>query len=260
MECQLQMREVAQKLVSTPLFSFQDLKLSTKDISAVLKDTLNTTSSLLPIPDPHAIEVPSNTLERHLIGSRVANGVCDLVTSFNIVKLVGSRTSNSTFIYQKGAKNTSLVDLLLSKGVVDSHSLHKVSHSSPKVVLNERTSIATGISIVDNSKSTIQVGGHTPRMVLFDTSAQLVTLGIQFTKKMGMFDSKLRKSIWQIHATSGSVEEILGKNSNLIALNFNESRNQDFCLQVICLITNAISYNVFIGQEALLPPSFTIDN
>jgi hypothetical protein len=30
MECQLQIREVAQKLVSTPLFSFQDLKLSTK--------------------------------------------------------------------------------------------------------------------------------------------------------------------------------------------------------------------------------------
>jgi len=50
MECQLQMREVAQKLVNTPLFSFQDLKLSTKDIIAVLKDTLNTTSGPLPIP------------------------------------------------------------------------------------------------------------------------------------------------------------------------------------------------------------------
>jgi hypothetical protein len=34
MECQLQMHEVAQKLVSTPLFSFQDLKLSTRDIIA----------------------------------------------------------------------------------------------------------------------------------------------------------------------------------------------------------------------------------
>jgi hypothetical protein len=38
------MREVAQKLVSTPLFSFQDLKLSTKDIIAILKDTLNITN------------------------------------------------------------------------------------------------------------------------------------------------------------------------------------------------------------------------
>jgi hypothetical protein len=43
MECQLQMCEVAQKFVSTPLFSFQDLKLSTRDIIALLKDTLNTT-------------------------------------------------------------------------------------------------------------------------------------------------------------------------------------------------------------------------
>ncbi len=43
------MCEVAQKLVSTPLFSFQDLKLNTRDIIAVLKDTLNTTLGPLPI-------------------------------------------------------------------------------------------------------------------------------------------------------------------------------------------------------------------
>jgi hypothetical protein len=44
MECQLQMCEMVQKLVNTSLFSFQDLKLSTRDIIVVLKDTLNTTS------------------------------------------------------------------------------------------------------------------------------------------------------------------------------------------------------------------------
>jgi hypothetical protein len=72
-----------------------------------------------------------------------------------MVKLVGSLTSDSTFTYQKGGKNTSLVDLLLNKGVVDNHSLHKVFHSFPKVVLNERTSIATGVAIVDNIESAI---------------------------------------------------------------------------------------------------------
>jgi hypothetical protein len=196
MECQLQMHEVAQKLLSTPLFSFQDLKLSTKDIIAILEDTLNTTSGPLPIPEPHAIEVPSNTLERHSIGSRVADGVRNLVTSSSMVKLVGFPTSDSTFTYQKGVQNTSLVDLLLSKGVVDSHSLHKVSHSFPKVVLSERTSIATGVAIVDNTGPAIQVGGHTPRVVLLDTGAQPVILGVQFANKMGMLDSKLRKSMW----------------------------------------------------------------
>jgi hypothetical protein len=40
MECQFQMHEVVQKLVSTLLFSFQDLKLSTRDIITVLKNTL----------------------------------------------------------------------------------------------------------------------------------------------------------------------------------------------------------------------------
>jgi len=83
-----------------------------------------------------------------------------------MAKQVGFPTSDFTFTYQKGVKNTSLVDLLLNKGVVDSHSLHKISHSFSKVVSSERTSIATGIAIVDNTRSAIQVGGHTPRVVL----------------------------------------------------------------------------------------------
>ncbi len=63
------------------------------------------------------------------------------------------------------------MDLLLNKGVVDSHSLHKVSHSFSKVVLSERTSIATKVAIVNNIESTIQVGGHTLRVILLDTGA-----------------------------------------------------------------------------------------
>jgi len=102
-----------------------------------------------------------------------------------MAKLVGFPTSDSTFTYQKGVQNTSLVDLLLNKGVMDSHSLHKVSHSFLKVVPSERTSIATEVAIIDNTGSAIQVGGHTPRMVLLDTGAQLVILGVQFAKKMG---------------------------------------------------------------------------
>jgi hypothetical protein len=177
--------------MSRLLFSFQDLKLNTKDIIAILKDTLNITSCPLPIPNPHATRVPSNTLERHSISSHVADGIRNLVTSYNMAKLMGSPTSDSTFKYQKGAKNTSLVDFLLSKGVVDSHFLHKVPHSFSKVVPSERTSIATEVVIVNNTESAIQVRGYTPRVVLLDTSAQPVILGVQFAKKMGMLDSKL---------------------------------------------------------------------
>ncbi len=85
------------------------------------------------------------------------------------------------------------MDLLLSKGVVDSHSLHKISHLFPKVVPSEKTSIATRVTIVNNNESAIQVGGHTPRVVLLDTYAQPVILGVQFAKKMGMLDSKTTK-------------------------------------------------------------------
>jgi hypothetical protein len=57
-----------------------------------------------------------------------------------------------------------------------------------------------------------------------------VILGIQFTKKMGMLDSKLWKFMWQIHTVSGSVEEVLGESSDLITLNFNEGTDQELCL------------------------------
>ncbi len=226
------MCEVAQKLVSTLLVSFQDLKLSIRDIIVVLKDTLNTTSGPLLIPNPHATRILSNTLERHLIGSHVVDGVRNLVISSNMAKLVNSLTSDFTFTYQKGAKNISLMDFLLNKGVVDSHFFHKVSHSFPKMVPSEKTSITTRVAIVDNIESTIKVGGHTTRVVLLYTGAQLMILGFQFAKKMGMLDSKLQKSMWQICTISGSIEEVFGENLDLIALNFNEGIDQELYLQI----------------------------
>ncbi len=67
-------------------------------------------------------------------------------------------------------------------------------------------------------------------MALLDTTAQLMILGVQFAKKMGMLDSKLRKSMWQIRTTNGNVKEVLGESSDLIAFNFNEGTNQELCL------------------------------
>jgi hypothetical protein len=55
-------------------------------------------------------------------------------------------------------------------------------------------------------------------------------LGVQFAKKISMFNSKLRKSMWQIHTISGSVKEVFGESSDLIALNFNEGTDQELCL------------------------------
>jgi len=127
-------------------------------------------------------------------------------------------------------------------------------------VPSERTSITTRVAIIDNIESTIQVGGHTPKVVLLDTGAQPLILGVQFAKKMRMFDSKLWKSMWQIRTASGSVEEVFGESSYFIALNFNEGTDQEFFLQIRCLVTNATNYNVFIGQEALFPPGFTTNN
>jgi len=66
--------------------------------------------------------------------------------------------------------------------------------------------------------------------------------------------------MWQICTASGSIEEVLGERSDLIALNFNEGIDQELSLQIRCLVTNATSYDVIIGQEALFSPCFIIDN
>ncbi len=75
-----------------------------------------------------------------------------------------------------------------------------------------------------------------------------------------MLHSKLHKSMWQIHTNNGSVEEVLGESLDLITRNFNEGTNQELCLHVKCLVTNATSYDVLIGQEAVFPPCFIINN
>jgi hypothetical protein len=66
--------------------------------------------------------------------------------------------------------------------------------------------------------------------------------------------------MWRIRTANGSIEEVLGESLDLIAFNFNEGIDQELCLQVRCLVTNATSYGVFIGQEALFPLGFPIDN
>ncbi len=66
--------------------------------------------------------------------------------------------------------------------------------------------------------------------------------------------------MWQFHSTSGSLEEVPGESSDLIAINFNEGIDQELCLHVRCLVTNATSYNVFIAQETLFPQGFIIHN
>jgi len=116
-------------------------------------------------------------------------------------------------------------------------------------VPSERTSIAIKVAIVDNTELTIHVGGHTPRVVLLDTCAQPVILIVQFVKKMGMLDSKLQKSMWQIRTPSGGVKEEFGESLDLITLNFNEGTNQKLCLQVRCLITNATSSMCSLGKR-----------
>ncbi len=97
-------------------------------------------------------------------------------------------------------------------------------------------------------------------MVLLDTCAEPMILGVQFAKKMDMLDFKLQKIMWQTCTVSRSIEEVLGESLDLITFSFNEGTDKKLCQPVRCLVTNAINYDVLIGQEALFSPGFKIDN
>jgi hypothetical protein len=47
---------------------------------------------------------------------------------------------------------------------------------------------------------------------------------------MRMLDSKLGKSMWQIHIINANVKEVLGESLDLIAFNSNKGIDQELCL------------------------------
>jgi hypothetical protein len=56
-----------------------------------------------------------------------------------------------------------------------------------------------------------------------------MSIGVQFARKMGMLDSKLQNSMWQICIVSGSVKEVLGERLDLITFNFNKGTDHELC-------------------------------
>jgi len=115
-----------------------------------------------------------------------------------MAKLVGFPTFDSTFTYEKGAKNTSLVDLLFSKGVVDSYSLHKVSHSFSKVAPSERTSIAIGVAIEECQGFSMIGFGESlsdTKSDLFTDMVQLITWAQSISP---MFGYVIKNTLYQL--------------------------------------------------------------
>ena len=63
------------------------------------------------------------------------------------------------------------MELLLDKRPVDTNALYKVSMAFPKVLSDRRTTINTGVALVNNSCIVIKVKECVPKVVLLDTGA-----------------------------------------------------------------------------------------
>jgi hypothetical protein len=88
--CHLTSSDLKDKLLSTPLFSCQDLQFSTSDVIKVLGDTLNSTSGSLSIPAAHVTEDPPQNLKGHSPKLHVVDSMHNLVTSSSIDKCISS--------------------------------------------------------------------------------------------------------------------------------------------------------------------------
>jgi hypothetical protein len=207
----------------------------------------------------HASEVVTSPLHGYSCTSQSLLD-CSLETaSFGVPKAKDSSSSEEELLENR-PRNVSLVELLLSKKVVDLCALNKIGENLPKVLPSERLSVEKSVALVNNSNGVIHVAGFRPKVVLLDTGAQPVILGIAFATKIGVLHSNLQKLRWQIRTASGSIEEVLGETLTLLTLSFNSGTEEELLFQVRCLVTNASSYDILIGQEALFPPGFTIDN
>jgi hypothetical protein len=90
----------------------------------------------------------------------------------DVIQLLdGDTCVSSSAVIEKGKEHQSVIDMLMGSKVVDSHSLHMVAHTSPKVPPKERLVVTTGVAIADNSTAAIKVEGHIPNVVLLDTGA-----------------------------------------------------------------------------------------
>lgn len=63
--------------------------------------------------------------------------------------------------------------------------------------------------------------GATSRIVLMDTSAQLVIMSTQFVASVGLTDDTLCSTKWKICTVGGMVKLVLGETPELVTITFN---------------------------------------
>jgi hypothetical protein len=129
----------------------------------------------------------------------------------------------------------------------------------------ERSSITSGVVVVDNSQGIFQLVGpkgkvFVPQRVLLDSGAQPLMLGASAIEGLGLTKDTLEKCPWTISTSMGRTEHATAITKGELALKLNQDDVEDASfMKVKAIVMEAKSYDVLVGSMVLYPMGFTLD-
>ena len=160
-----------------------------------------------------------------------------------------------------GSQNSNPQDQSLISGVAY---LSDVAARSAR----ERGSIRPGVVRLVNTNG-VMVVGHTdgnttrttPPHVMLDSGAQPVMIGKQLAKDLGLRADDLEPCPFSIVTSVGGTEKAMGYTRSPLRLMFYVGPGPLYShVSLQCAVTDATNYDILVGQQALYPLGFGVDN
>jgi hypothetical protein len=132
----------------------------------------------------------------------------------------------------------------------------------------ERRGVRPGVVRLVNDDGVMVVGrtdGNstraTPLRVMLDSGAQPVMIGKQLAQDLGLVASDLEPCPFTIVTSVGGTETALGYTRHPLQLMFGVGSGPLFThVSLQCAVTGATNYDILVGQQALYPLGFGVDN
>lgn len=101
----------------------------------------------------------------------------------------------------------------------------------------------------------------TPLRVMLDSGAQPVMIGKQLAQELGLLPSDLEPCPFTIVTSVGGTETALGYTRHPLQLMFGVGAGPLYThVSLQCAVTGATNYDILVGQQALYPLGFGVDN
>ena len=99
-----------------------------------------------------------------------------------------------------------------------------------------------------------------PQRVLMDTGAQPVMLGKKLVAELGLRAFDLDSCPFMVATSLGGTEQPRGITKEPLLLRFQVGSDAYAYTTIRCVVTNAETYDILVGQQALYPIKFGLDN